>query len=62
MGSIYGDSNDLVSVIKGIIDGHTEEMDTNGFVKVSNKKMTIPTPVGPIVIPPGLLNSSGKIQ
>ncbi len=62
MGPIYGDSNKLVDVIKGIIDGHTEEMDTNGFVKVSNKKMTIPTPVGPIVIPPGILNSSGKIQ
>jgi hypothetical protein len=61
MGPLYGDSNKLVDVIKGIVDGHTEEMDTNGFVKVSNKKMTIPTPVGPIVIPPGILNSSGKI-
>jgi hypothetical protein len=61
MGPLYGDPNSLVDVIKGVIDGHTEEMDTNGFVKVSNKKMTIPTPVGPIVIPPGILNSSGKI-
>jgi hypothetical protein len=35
-------------------------MDTHGFVKVANKEMIIPSPMGPIIIPPGLLNSSGK--
>lgn len=58
---IYGDENKLISVIKSIIDGHTEEMDTNSFVRVSNKEIIVPTPVGPIVIPPGILNSAGKV-
>jgi hypothetical protein len=59
-GLINGEPNDFVQSIKNIIDGHTEEMDTHGFVKVANKEMIIPSPMGPIIIPPGLLNSSGK--
>jgi hypothetical protein len=59
---IYGDSNKLVDLVTSIIKGNTEEMDTNSFVAVSNQEMIIPTPFGaPIIIPPGLLNSSGKI-
>lgn len=61
LGPIYGDENKLISVVKAIIDGHTEEMDSNSFVKVSNKEIIIPSPVGPIIIPPGILNSAGKV-
>ena len=57
---LYGEANDIPAMVKSIIDGHTEEHDTNGFIKVSNQLITIPTPVGPIVIPPGILSSSGK--
>jgi hypothetical protein len=60
-GPIFGESNNLPSIIKSIIDGHTEEQDTNSFISVSNKEMIIPSPVGPIIIPPGILNSSGKM-
>jgi hypothetical protein len=60
-GPVYGESNEMVTMVKNIIDGHTAELDTNSYVKVGNKMMTIPTPVGPIVIPPGILNSAGKI-
>jgi hypothetical protein len=60
-GPLFGEANDLLSVIKSTIDGHIEENDTNGFVKVSNKEMIIPTPVGPVIIPPGILNSVGKL-
>lgn len=60
-GPLFGEENKLPSIIKSIIDGNTEEIDTNSFVKVSNKQITIPTPVGPIIIPPGILNSSGKL-
>jgi hypothetical protein len=62
LGPIYGDSNKLIDMVKSIIDGHTEEMDTNSFVAVSNKEIIIPSPVGPIIIPPGLLNSAGKVM
>lgn len=59
---IYGDSNKLVDLVTSIIKGNTEESDTNSFVAVSNQEIIIPTPLGfPIIIPPGILNSSGKI-
>ncbi len=59
-GPIFGESNNLPKIIKSIIDGNTEETDTNSFIKVTNKEMIIPSPVGPIIIPPGILNSVGK--
>jgi hypothetical protein len=57
---IYGESNDLKDIIKGLVDGMTEEDDAHGFIKVSNKEIKIPTPVGPLIIPPGILDSAGK--
>ena len=62
MGPINGEPNNLSSVIKSIIDGHTEEMDLHSFVKVSNKAMVLASPSGPVVVPPGLLNSVGKMM
>lgn len=60
-GPIYGEANEMMSMVKSVIDGHSEEMDTNSFIKVGSKMVTVPTPVGPIVIPPGIINSSGKL-
>jgi hypothetical protein len=61
MGPIFGEPNNLVSLVKSVVDGHTEEMDSNSFIKVANKEIILPSPMGPIVIPPGLLTSSGKM-
>jgi hypothetical protein len=61
LGPIFGVDNNLPKVVKSIIDGNTEELDTNSFVKVANKEIIIPTPVGPLIIPPGILNSAGKL-
>lgn len=60
-GPINGEPNDLLTSFKSMIDAQTEEMDQNGFVKASNKEVTIPTPVGPIIIPPGIINVAGKV-
>jgi len=60
-GTIYGEPNKYLLMMKSVIEGISEESDTNSFVKVSNKKITIPTPAGPLTIPPGILNSSGKV-
>lgn len=59
--AINGESNDLLTAVKSIIDGNTEEMDQNSFVKASNSEVKIPTPIGPIVIPPGVIPISGKM-
>ena len=59
-GPIFGEANNLPKVVKSIIDGNTEEIDTNSFIKVTNKEIIIPSPIGAIIIPPGLLNSVGK--
>lgn len=61
-GPINGEDNDMLSLVKSVIDGHTEEMDQNSFVAASNSLVTIPTPAGPIIIPPGIINVSGKMQ
>jgi len=60
LGPIYGDSNKLVDLVVSVVKGHSEEVDTNSYVSVSNKEIIIPTPAGPLIIPPGLLNSAGK--
>lgn len=61
-GPIFGEPNNLTALVKSIIDGHTEEHDTNSFIQVSTQEVIIPTPFGlPIIIPPGIINSSGKI-
>ena len=52
LGPIYGSENKLNSVIKGIIDGHTEEMDTNSYVKIALKPAVIAsTAVGAYLTP-----------
>lgn len=59
-GPINGQPNDLLTAFKSMIDANTEEMDQNGFVKAANKEVRIPSPVGPIIIPPGIINVAGK--
>lgn len=60
-GPLYGESNDIGNLVKSVIDGHTEESDTNGFVKTTNSLPIITGNAGgPIIIPPGILNIVGK--
>jgi uncharacterized membrane protein YvlD (DUF360 family) len=60
-GPLYGESNDIGNLVKSVIDGHTEEHDTNGFIKTTNSLPIISGNAGgPIVIPPGMLNIVGK--
>jgi hypothetical protein len=59
-GPINGEPNDLLAAVKSMIDGQTEEMDQNGFMKGSNKEVILATPFGPLVIPPGIINVAGK--
>ena len=60
-GPLYGESNDIGNLVKSVIDGHTEESDTNGFVKTTNSLPIITGNAGgPIIIPPGILNVVGK--
>lgn len=56
-GPLYGESNDLLAVIKSHIDGDTEEKDKNQFIKGANKEVQI----GPYIIPPGIINIAGKV-
>ena len=59
---IFGESNNLTALVKSIIDGNTEEHDANSFIQVSTQEVIIPTPFGlPIIIPPGIITSSGKM-
>lgn len=58
---IFGEDNDIPLLVKSIIDGHIEEMDTNSYVKVSNQTAIIPNYPSPVVIPQGYLNITGKI-
>jgi hypothetical protein len=60
-GPIYNEENNIPKIMKSFMDGFFEELDKNSFVKSSNKEVTIPTPVGPIKIPPGIINSAGKL-
>jgi len=57
---LYGESNDLMTMIQCVIKGNTEEMDKNGYIQASNKTVIIPSAAGPIVIPQGLMSIVGK--
>lgn len=59
-GPIYGEDNDVLSLVKSIIDGHTEEEDANSFVKIVLKGGVLPGPTGGAVIPPGIMSGVGK--
>lgn len=59
--TINGESNDLLTAVKSIIDGHTEEQDQNSFVKISLQGGVLPGPTGGAVLPPFTINGSGKV-
>jgi hypothetical protein len=59
-GPIYGEDNQLLTIVKSIIDGHIEEEDTNSFVKIVLKGGYLPGPLGGAVIPPGVITGVGK--
>ena len=58
MGPIFGESNNLQTMIKSIMDGHAEEKDTNGFVSSTNSLPVVVPGIG--VIPPGMMTLAGK--
>lgn len=60
MGPLYGTENKLNSIIKGIIDGHSEEMDANSFIKIALKPTVIPAGPTAAVISP-LVTGVGKM-
>jgi hypothetical protein len=60
-GPIFGETNNIGTLVKSIIDGHTEEMDQNSFVKISLKGGALPGPSGGAVIIPGLISGVGKM-
>lgn len=41
MGPIYGSENKLPLLIKGIVDGYSEEVDTNSYVKIALKSAVV---------------------
>jgi hypothetical protein len=61
-GPIFGETNNIGTLVKSIIDGHTEEMDQNSFVKIALKGGALPGPSGGAVIIPGLISGVGKVM
>ena len=61
-GPVFGETNNIGTLVKSIIDGHTEEMDQNSFVKIALKGGALPGPSGGAVIIPGLISGVGKVM
>ena len=61
-GPLFGESNDIGNLVKSIIDGHTEEEDSNSFIKIVLQGGTLPGPpvAGGAIIPPGFISGVGK--
>jgi len=57
-GPIYGQDNNLLDVVKSIIDGHQDEVDNNSFVEIVLK----PAVFGTTTIPPFLFKGVGKTR
>ena len=58
--AIFGETNNIGTIVKSIIDGHTEEMDENSYIKITLKGGALPGPSGGAVIIPGLISGVGK--
>jgi hypothetical protein len=61
MGPVFGESNNLPLIVKSILDGHQEEVDTNSFVKIVLKGGVLPGPTGGASIIPGTISGAGKM-
>jgi hypothetical protein len=61
-GPIFGEPNNIGTLVKSIIDGHTEEEDQNSFIKISLEGGALPpTPAGVgATIIPGIISGYGK--
>jgi hypothetical protein len=59
-GPIYGEANEMLSMVKSIIEGQSEEEDSNSFIDVVLQPGVIPGPTGGAVIPPFVLRAVGK--
>ena len=60
-GPIYGEANEMMSLVQSVIQGNSDEIDNNSFIKAGSKFTVIPTPLGPVPLPPGYINVVGKI-
>lgn len=60
-GPIYGEANEMMSMVQSVIQGNSDEIDNNSFIKAGSKFTVIPTPMGPVPLPPGYINVVGKI-
>lgn len=60
MEPIYGEENKTHTLLKGLIEGNSEEMDENSYVKIALKQTVIPSGPGGAVITP-LVSGAGKI-
>jgi hypothetical protein len=61
MGTLYGRDNKLNDMIKGILEGHTQEMDTNSYVKITLKEAVLPSSLVSTFITPGTVMGVGKV-
>jgi len=59
-GPIYGEANEMMSLVKSVIEGNSEEIDNNSFIQASSKFVTIPTAWGPVPLPPGYISVVGR--
>jgi len=59
--AVFGETNNIGTLVKSIIDGHTEEMDTNSFIKITLKGGVLPGPSGGAAIIPGTIAGVGKL-
>lgn len=58
---IYGQKNNIVTIMESVVDSLIQNLDKVSYVKASNKTIVLPSPSGPVVIPQGLLTVIGKI-
>ena len=60
VGPIYGTENKLPSFVKSVIEGYSDEMNSNSYVKIALKQAIIPAGPGGAVLSP-LITGAGKL-
>ena len=58
---IYGTENKLPSIVKSIIEGHCEEIDSNSYVEICLLPSILPATGAQATIGPGMVVGSGKL-
>ena len=58
---VFGQENNLFTVLRATVQQHTKETNNNSYVHVANASVVLPVVAGQVIMPAGVVKSYGGI-